>query len=224
MDLVVLIDAPGFTLAGSGRLLKQPDAAAVTTASDLLARAQARDTLLLEQTRNACEQSRRSGWDEGMAEAREQMAHRLAAALAARQIALQSLTPALADIVADAVTLLVKGMPRRNLLGAALDSVSGMLKQARWARLRVHPTQADEARTALAEARAELAAVDIVTVVADAAIDVDGCIFETDVGIADASLPVQLTAIRAAVATAVASSAGTPLAGTSSAVDPAAVA
>jgi type III secretion protein L len=203
MDLVVLIDTPGFTVAGTDRLLKQREAAAVADASELLQRAQARDKLLLDQTLAAYEQSRQRGWEQGMAEARDAMANRLAVALAARQTALQSLTPALVDVVADTVALLVKGMPRRHLLAAALDSVCGMLKQARWARLRVHPAQADEARAALAEARAELAAADMVTVVADAAVDADGCIFETDAGMADASLGVQLAAIRAAVATAV---------------------
>ncbi len=210
MDLVVLIDSPGFEALGTGRVIKPVQAAAVSEAGELLRLARERDRQMHEQMHSAYEQARQSGWQAGLRQAQDDMAQRLAVAQAARQLALQDLTPTLVEIVADAVALLVKGAPRRALLASALDSVSGMLRQARWARLRVHPSQAEEARAALAESRAALAAADIVTVLGDMSIDVDGCIFETDVGMADASLGVQLAAIRSAVGAAVAAIAPRP--------------
>lgn len=199
MGMVVLIDSPDFRVTASSRLLKARDAAVVADAADLMVRAHLRDKALRDQTLAALAQSRQQGFEQGMTEARQAMASRLATALAARQLALQDMVPTLVDIVVDAVSLLVKDAPRRAGLGAALETVGGLLRQARWARLRVHPSQFDEAHAALAEARGSLAAIDIVSVVGDPALEADDCIFETDVGIADASLSVQLAAIRSAV-------------------------
>lgn len=203
MDLVVLIDSNDFVVASTSRLLKQRDVAALTDASQILKRAQARERLLFDQTLIAFEQSRQRGWRKGMAQAQAEMAQRLAQAQAARQVALHDLTPLLAEIVADAVELLVKAAPRRALIASALATVGGLLRQARWAHLRVHPSQADEARVALAEARAAFIGAEIVSVISDASVEVDGCVFETAAGIADASLSVQLAAIRVAVEQAV---------------------
>ncbi len=205
MDLVVLTDLPAFAVSTTSRLLKQRDVAAVTEANALLRRAESRDKSLLDQTLAAHEESRQRGFAQGLEKATRELANRLAVAQAARHVALHDLTPTLVEIVADAVAVLVKNAPRRALLASALDTVSGMIRQARWARLRVHPTQVDEARAALAEARTDMAAADIVSIVGDAMINPDGCIFETDVGIADASLDVQLAAVRTAVTSALAS-------------------
>ena len=46
--------------------------------------------------------------------------------------------------------------------------------------------------------------LDWVSVIADASVAPDACVFETDIGVADASLSVQLDAIRRVVESAVA--------------------
>lgn len=203
MDLVVLIDRPGFTATGTSRLLKQADAVAVTEADDLLARAQARDRLMLEQTLTAYEDARTRGHRSGAADAEQEWAARLAAAHAARHITLHSLAPTLVEIVLDAVGAVLQGADRQQFVAAALAAVHGRLQQARWAKLRVHPAQVDTAHAALADSNAIGRA--LVTVVADPALDIDDCVFETDAGIADASLGVQLAAIRTAIEAAIAS-------------------
>jgi type III secretion system HrpE/YscL family protein len=211
MDLVVLIDLPDLTVASKSRLLKKPDAEALTQAADILERARARDQLMLKQTLNGYEQARQRGRRQGLAQAEAQWAGRLAAAAAARQVALRDLAPVMVDLVVDAATLVLKNANRRQLMAAALQAVDGLLKQARWARLRVHPSQADAARETLGEFDARHSGAGLVTVIADPSLQTDDCIFETDAGIADASLGVQLSAIRSALEKAVASPVATPV-------------
>lgn len=199
MDLVVLIDKPGCTVTARGRLLKQAEAGAVMQAADLLARARARDELLLEQSVAGYEEALQRGLAEGVAQAKAQWTGRLAAAAAARRLALNDLAPAMVEMVVDALALVLRNANRRQLMAAALQAVEGLLTQARWARLRVHPSQADTARDVLGEFDARHAGAGLVTVLADPSLGPEDCIFETDAGIADAGLQVQLAAIRGAL-------------------------
>ena len=210
MDLVVLTDLPEVTVVATSRLLKQRAVSAAVDADGLLRQAQAHTADQRGLMARLQEEARQQGRAEGLRQANEDMAHRLAAAQAARQVALQDLAPMLADIVVDAVAVLLRDAPRQALLGNALASVSGLLRQARWARLRVAPAAAESARAALSDARAGFHALDMVQVVPDESIDADGCLFETDVGFADASLGVQLAAIRHAVEGALAASGASP--------------
>lgn len=205
MDLVVLIDKPDFTVTGTGRLLKKAQAGAIAQADELLEQARARDALLHRQALEACEQARRRGLQEGLAQAEAQWATRLAQAAVARRVALRDLAPALVEMVVDATAVVLRGANRRQLMASALQAVDGLLKQARWARLRVHPSQADAAHETLSEFDARHGAAGIVTVVPDPSVQMTGCIFETDVGIADVGLDVQLATIRQALETAVTS-------------------
>ncbi|RQP21323.1 FliH/SctL family protein [Piscinibacter terrae] len=205
MDLVVLIDRPDLTVAHPGRLLKRADANLVTQADELLGRLGARERQMQAQWQQAYETHKQRGLVAGEAQARQEWAERLAAAHAARHIALTDLAPTLVDIVSDAVGLVLRRTDRRQLIASALEAVDDMLRQARWAKLRLHPSQLAAARRALDDvARHVGSGRELVTLVGDALLGEDDCIFETDVGIADASLGVQLAAIRSAVESAVA--------------------
>lgn len=198
MDLVVLTDAAACKVVATSRVLKHADAAPVMEAAQLLVLARQREAATVAQARAAQQQAREQGLKDGREQARAEYAGRLAAAEVARHVGLRELSPVLVDIVADAVAVLLRQADRATLLGAAIEAVDGLLKQARWARLRVHPDQADAARMALAAA-----AIPIATVLVDPTLGLDACSFETDVGIADASLQVQLDALRVAVQQAV---------------------
>ena len=205
MDLVVLVDQPDFTVTSGSRVIKRRSVATVSQAAQMLQCAQEHDQLMREKSLQSYEQERARGYSQGLLEAQEEWAHRLAMAQAARHLALKDLAPTLVDIVVDGVSVILKNADPQQLMASALSSVSDLIKQARWARLRVHPQQADVARSAL-EAFAQQAgsAFEWVSVVADASVAPDACVFETDSGIADASLSVQLGAIRRAVESAVA--------------------
>jgi type III secretion protein L len=205
MDLVVLIDQPFFTVTSASRVIKRRDVATVSQAAQVLQRAQAHDQLMREKILQSYEQERARGYNQGLLEAQEEWAQRLAAAQAARYLALKDLAPTLVDIVVEGVSVILKNADPQQLMASALASVAGLIKQARWARLRVHPQQADAARSMLDTfAQQAGSKLDWVSVIADASVAPDVCVFETDIGIADASLSVQLGAIRRAVESAVA--------------------
>lgn len=197
MDLVVLTDLPDCRVVATSRVLKRADAQPVIEATQLLRLARQREAGAEAQAQAIRRQAREEGLREGREQARVEYAARLVAAEAARHAGLRELSPFMIDIVTDAVAVLLRQSDRTALMASAVEAVDGLLKQARWARLRVHPDQVEAARAAL-----EAGAIPLATVVADARMDPLECSFETDVGIADTGLQAQLESVRKAVAQA----------------------
>ncbi|MES2888927.1 MAG: FliH/SctL family protein [Pseudomonadota bacterium] len=216
MDMAILIDTPGLAVTHGSRLLKGEAAARVIAASALMNEVQeAADALRQEaqqaaasvrkQAQQAFEQEKKRGWQEGWrtgrTEAQAAMASALAEAAAARQVGLHTLAPELVELVLEAATKVIQGVDRRHLFARAVESVDGLLHQARWARLRVAPRHLDEARLALDEAGQGV--VSLVNLVADPTLGEDDAVFESDRGVCNASLSVQLAALEGALRRAV---------------------
>lgn len=204
MELVVLSTLQNRVVAATGKVIKAEDSAQVCSALELLDTAKKiaaqQDMLVREATQKAHARGLQTGRDE----ASREYSARLARAEAARHVEMRDLKPALVDVVMQAVEAVVRGTDRRHLLSKSVEAVDTLLRQARWARLRVHPSAVEAAKAALADS-ADLGgvALELVAVVSDTDVGEDGCVFETDVGMADGSLGVQLELLRDAVTAAV---------------------
>jgi type III secretion protein L len=109
----------------------------------------------------------------------------------------------LADVVTTAVERIVQSENRSALYQRALKSVQTLSRSATALTLRVSPGDAEAAREGLAGV-AEFQSLGIaVDVQVDASLAPGGCIFESDMGVVDASLSTQLDALRAAMSRAV---------------------
>lgn len=204
MQLLLLINRPGFLTFSRGRVLKHSESNSVAHASDLIVKAQQQCESMRQEVRDALGQEQLKAYNAGLLLAKEELASRLAAAEAARYVTLNDLAPTLSHIVMDAVSLVLRRTDPLQLMDGAFLAVSDLLRQARWARLRVHPSRAVDAHRVIEQLALKAGTgAQIANVIADPACELDACVFETDVGIADASLDVQLGAIRAAVEAAV---------------------
>lgn len=109
----------------------------------------------------------------------------------------------LADVVTTAVERIVQSENRSALYQRALKSVQSLSRSATALTLRVSPGDAEPARQGLAEVP-ELQALGMtVEVQVDGTLAPGSCIFESDMGVVDASLSIQLDALRAAMGRAV---------------------
>jgi type III secretion protein L len=197
MQLVVLNRLADRQLIARGRVIKQPDALEFLQACSLLQRAQQLQQGVEEARRKVLADAFAQGLAQGRAEANREYAQRLADAAAAKQVALSELAPVIAELVADAVTAILGAQDRERVLTDALLQSQSLVKKARWARLRVHPSNAEAAEAAIAHALPTDR--QIVTLVPDARVDPNVCLLETDVGVAEGTLPRHLADLKAAV-------------------------
>lgn len=171
-------------------------------AEALLAQAQQQADTLLDSARREAEHNARLGYEQGRRRAvQEWQARQIGYALDRGQ-ALRALHQKLAGIVTGAVERIVRSESREALYQRALDSVGGLTHGATSLSLRVNPADYDEASSALAALPEPPHGVTL-QVTADDSLQPGSCVFESDLGVLDASLHTQLHGLRTAMERAV---------------------
>ncbi len=158
---------------------------------------------LLAEAREDAEAMRARAYDEGMSRAMQDWHDRNADAVVDKQRSLRDLHGKLARIVTSAVERIVQSEDRAALYHRALQNVQSLTRGAASLTLRVGPQDYEHARSSLASgAGSEHGGIDV-EVLSDATLRPGSCIFESDVGVLDASLETQLACVRGALERAV---------------------
>jgi type III secretion protein L len=212
MGLVFLIDRPGYRLATDRKVLKHREAAVIEQITQAFVRAQGEISMALANLENVCAKATEDARRKGLAQAEREAVGRWTRAEIDRSRLLQSLQPALADIVADAVMLLAKGLDREAVIARALEALQSPLREASWARLLVHPSAVEAAEAALNTFRRNTGLGRLARIETDESLPVDGCVLESELGRVDASLQTQLNVIRDAIVEAARMATATPAA------------
>lgn len=171
-------------------------------AEALLAQAQQQADTLLDTARREAEHNARLGYEQGRRRAVQEWQARQIGYAIDRGQALRALHQKLAGIVTGAVERIVRTESREALYQRALDSVGGLTHGATSLALRVNPADYEEAHNALAALPEPPHGVTL-QVTADDSLQPGSCVFESDLGVLDASLHTQLHGLRTAMERAV---------------------
>lgn len=170
------------------------------------AQAQARE--IVDDAREEAQGLRQAAYEDGARQAVGEWHERHLQAAIGHERAMREMHARLADVVTSAVERIVLYEDRGALYQRALKSVQSLTRGSGSLRLRVGMDDYAQARDCLGamdhlhDAGLEL------DVVADAALAPGSCIFESDLGVLDASLQTQLAGLRAAMERAVRRAAG----------------
>ncbi|ALV07566.1 type III secretion system stator protein SctL [Roseateles depolymerans] len=167
------------------------------------ARAQQDAEALWAQAQSRIEAACEEGRAEGERQAAVAWHERQAGHLVQQADAVRGLHEKLAEVVTSAVERIVHSGDRAALFQRAMRSVQSLSRSATALTLKVHPDDAQAARDGIDSVAALQTAGLSVEVVADPALPVGSCVFESDLGVVDASLDIQLTALRQAMSRAV---------------------
>jgi len=188
------------------RVLSEQQEALLQAARDqaeaLLAQAREQAEALLLTARSDAERSVQLGYEEGHRRAVQEWQARQIGHAIDRAQALRALHRKLAGIVTGAVERIVYTESREALYQRALDSVEGLTQGASELTLRVNPADCEDARNALAALTEPPPGVALL-VTADESLQPGSCVFESDLGVLDASLHTQLDGLRGAMDRAV---------------------
>lgn len=168
------------------------------SAQALLQQAREEADALVDEARREAAAERELGYAHGEREAAARWHGRFEQLKATHEAAWHAMDTKLAGVVALAVERIVQSESREALFRRALLTVKDALRQAATASLRVHPDEADAARTAIASAVRGPNEPEV-RVETDASLALGTCIFESDIGRLDTSLGVQLAGVRSAL-------------------------
>ncbi|UXH78286.1 type III secretion system stator protein SctL [Roseateles amylovorans] len=172
-------------------------------AEQILADARAEAEALLTQAQARIEAACEAGRAEGERQAALAWHERQADQAVDQAKVVRGLHERLADVVTSAVERIVQTEGRAALYQRALKSVQSLSRSATALTLRVSTADFEAARDGIAAVPDLQAAGLTVEVVVDPALPSGSCLFESDIGVVDASLTTQLDALRAAMSRAV---------------------
>ncbi|NRF72445.1 type III secretion system stator protein SctL [Aquincola sp. S2] len=172
-------------------------------AREVLEQAEAKVQRLRREAQQEIEAERARGYREGMRKSVMEWHDKQARDAIERSQSLGTLHGKLAEIVTSAVERIVNTESRAALYQRALKNVRSLTKGATTLTLRVSPVDFDQASETLALLGDTHDAGLQVNVVADPTLKAGSCIFESELGMLDASLETQLDGLRTAMARAV---------------------
>ncbi len=180
------------------RWLRAVDLGVYADAQAAIKTAVAQAALITGEAEAALEAERQRGYAEGLEAAKLEAAERLIDNVAQQVEFFSRVETRMVDLVMEAVRTIIFGFNDRERLLATVRNVLAAARSQKQVTLRLPPDQMAHARAETDTLKSEFPGLEVLDLVADAQLSGDACILETEVGIVEASLETQMTALRQA--------------------------
>lgn len=189
-DLKALNIEPGRKIIRAAELENVLDAQAILDA----ARAEAKK--IVDNAQAEFDRQSAAGYEEGMTAGRMEIAERMIDSVAKTVNYVSGLEKSVVDLVMKALRKILGDMPDRDRVAQVVKSALAVARTQRTVTVRVHPEDADHVRSQIAVITKPYPGVQFLEVTPDVRLVRVACILESEVGVVDASLEVQLQAIE----------------------------
>jgi type III secretion protein L len=197
---MLLVKKNDLELVSSGRLVKAADVAAVKTADEIIAAAEAEAARLKAAAVQAYEDEKRRGFEEGLQNGLKKVIEDKLDFVYESAAHMESLEGKLADIVIKALYKCVSQIGDKTLVIEIIRKImKAVVRNQRQIVLKVAPDMVETVNARLNEILADFPVLERVEVVEDARLKGSAAIIETEAGIADASVETQLAAIEKSI-------------------------
>lgn len=186
-------------LLPEARVVKARDYLAYLEADQVLAEARRQAEGILADARSQLEAERARGYEEGMAQAKAELAEQMLETVGGAVDYFARVEKRVADVVASSVRKILGELDDHELILRIVKNALQVVRNQRQVTLRVSPDQEPVVRERIGEILAEDSGTSFIEVVPDYRLQRGGCILETEVGVVDASAEVQLAALEKAL-------------------------
>ncbi|MCG8650828.1 MAG: HrpE/YscL family type III secretion apparatus protein [Pirellulales bacterium] len=146
------------------------------------------------------ERQKQQGYDDGMMRGRQEIAEEMVNSVSEAVNYLSKLEEQTIELVTRAVRKVIGGIDQHERIVAVVQQALAVARSQTKATVRVCAEEVDAVHQRLDEIMRPYPNIQFLDVVADSRLSSGGCILETDVGIVDASVDVQLAAIEKSLA------------------------
>ena len=194
---MLLLKKEKFVLQSDRRLVKATDAATVSSATEIIAAAEADAARIREEAKSAYEEERRRGYEKGLADGKEEIIMQKLELVDSSVSFMESVETKMAEIVMKALrSCVVEIGDREMVVQIVRKTLAAVIRTQRTVTLHVPPDLVETVRSRVAELKAAYPTVETFDVVEDPRLKGASCVLETEAGVADASAETQLAAIE----------------------------
>jgi type III secretion protein L len=195
LTLPVVVDVN--KLAGAtGPVVKRADFEAMVDAQEIVAAARRHAAALKAQTQEQVEAARAAGYAAGIEQGRADFAASVVTTVAEMESAFSRLELRIVNTVMGGLQQVLGRLEQRTVMEQLVRRVLNEARDRKQLKLRVSSAQYDDVNQWLGAVIRDFPDIDFIDVVKDARAGVGTCVLESEFGAVDASLDVQLAAVR----------------------------
>ncbi len=194
---MLLLKKEKFVLQSDRRLVKATDAATVSSATEIIAAAEADAARISEEAKVAYEEERKRGYEKGLADGKEEIIQQKLELVDSSVSFMEGVETKMADVVMKALrSCVVEIGDKEMVVQIVKKTLAAVIRTQRTVTLHVPPDLVETVRSRVAELKAAYPTVETFDVVEDSRLKGAACVLETEAGVADASAETQLAAIE----------------------------
>ncbi len=178
------------------RILRAAEYAELLEATAVLDRAKALAEQMARDAEAAYAERKEEGYQEGLLAGKMEIAERMMDQMASSLDYLERMETTLVDVVVAAMRKMLDSMDDRERIAAVVGKALSYVRAQKKILLRLNPEEAEFVRAKLDEIMRGHPGIGLVDVTADARLDKGACLLESELGVIDASVEIQLEAIR----------------------------
>ena len=185
------------TILSDRRLVKAADIAVVKQAGEIVDAAEAEAAAIHEQAQKDAEEKCREGYEKGLADGKMEIAMQKMDLVDSSVKFMESVEGKMADIVMKALHKCVAEIGDEELVVQVVKKLmAAVIRTQRQVTVKVPPDKVETVKARVAELRMNYPTVDSIDVVEDSRLSGTAPFLETEAGVSDASIDVQLAAIE----------------------------
>ena len=182
--------------AAGTKLIKSSELGQLFEASALLDAAREKAAEMERAALEAYEEKRQEGYQDGLEEGKLEHAEKMMETIISSVEFIEGIESTLVSVVNQAIRKIIGDMNDKERIVAIVRNALGVVRGQQKVTVRVSPADEASVLEAMAGMTASSSSSSFMTVIADARLERDSCIIESELGIVDASLSTQLKALE----------------------------
>ena len=185
-------------IAPGTRVLRAGEVAAWGQAEALIAAAQAQAEAIVSGAQAADDQQRARGYAEGMAEAQLAQAEKMMETVGRTVDYFAQVEADMVALVMSAVRKIIEGYSDSDRVLIVVKNALSVVRNQKQMTLRLHPQQVEVVRARINELLSAYPGVGYLDIIADGRLGPQACILESEIGLVEASIEGQISALEKA--------------------------
>lgn len=196
MATPVILNTRQLNIDPSCNVLKAEDYALYLEAQDIIQQAQQQAAGIAEEAKTAYQQEKARGYQDGVDESKVDQADQMLKVVSRTITYLSEIEQSLADILLSGVKKIIGEFDQEQLAISLVRNALQHVRNEKQVTIRIPPSQYNMVKARVNDILAEYKGVGFIDLVADQRLSTGDCIMESEIGVVDASVDVQIKALQ----------------------------